>query len=89
MMGHFGYLGDAELGADVNVGAGAVTCNFDGKDKHRTIVGDRVFVGSGSMLIAPVEIGADAYVGAGAVVTRDVAAGEVVYGVPAKARPSE
>ena len=89
MMGHFGYLGDAELGADVNVGAGAVTCNFDGKDKHRTIVGDRVFVGSGSMLIAPVEIGADAYVGAGAVVTRDVAAGEVVYGVPAKARPPD
>ena len=89
MMGHFGYLGDAELGADVNVGAGAVTCNFDGKDKHRTIVGDRAFVGSGSMLIAPVEIGAGAYVGAGAVVTRDVAAGEVVYGVPAKARPPE
>ena len=89
MMGHFGYVGDAELGEQVNVGAGAVTCNFDGENKHRTVVGDGAFIGSGSMLIAPVEIGSGAYVGAGAVVTRDVAAGEVVYGVPARARPNK
>ncbi len=84
-MGHFGYVGDAEIGEDVNIGAGAVTCNFDGQDKHRTVVGDGVFIGSGSMLVAPVEIGGKAYTAAGSVVTRNVAEGTTVAGVPAEA----
>lgn len=83
-MGHFGYVGDAEIGDDVNIGAGAVTCNFDGQDKHRTVVGDDAFIGSGSMLVAPVEIGSEAYTAAGSVVTRNVAAGLTVAGVPAE-----
>ena len=83
-MGHFGYVGDAEIGEDVNIGAGAVTCNFDGQDKHRTVVGDGAFIGSGSMLVAPVEIGGKAYTAAGSVVTRNVAAGTTVAGVPAE-----
>ncbi len=83
-MGHFGYVGDAEIGEDVNIGAGAVTCNFDGQDKHQTVVGDGAFIGSGSMLVAPVEIGDKAYTGAGSVVTRNVAAGSTVAGVPAE-----
>ena len=83
-MGHFGYVGDSEIGDDVNIGAGAVTCNYDGTDKHRTIVGDKAFIGSGSMLVAPVEIGAHAYTAAGSVVTKNVAAGTTVAGVPAK-----
>ena len=83
-MGHFGYVGDSEIGDDVNIGAGAVTCNYDGVDKHRTVVGDGAFIGSGSMLVAPVEIGAGAYTAAGSVVTKNVAAGTTVAGVPAK-----
>ena len=83
-MGHFGYVGDAEIGNDVNIGAGAVTCNFDGQDKHQTIVGDGVFIGSGSMLVAPVEIGDKGYTAAGSVVTRNVAEGTTVAGVPAE-----
>ena len=83
-MGHFGYVGDSEIGDDVNIGAGTVTCNYDGVDKHRTIVGDKAFIGSGSMLVAPVEIGAGAYTAAGSVVTKNVAAGTTVAGVPAK-----
>ena len=83
-MGHFGYVGDAEIGDDVNIGAGAVTCNYDGVDKHRTVVGDRAFIGSGSLLVAPVEVGGKAYTAAGAVVTRNVAAGTTVAGVPAE-----
>lgn len=83
-MHHFGYLGDATVGADVNVGAGAVTCNFDGARKHATHIGDGAFIGSGSLLVAPVTIGAGALTGAGAVVTKDVAQGERVAGVPAR-----
>lgn len=86
-MGHFSYLGDAEVGAEANIGAGAVTCNYDGERKHRTRIGERAFVGSGSMLVAPVEIGPGATIGAGSVVTHDVPAGAVVYGVPARPRP--
>jgi bifunctional UDP-N-acetylglucosamine pyrophosphorylase/glucosamine-1-phosphate N-acetyltransferase len=84
-MHHFGYLGDATVGADVNVGAGTVTCNYDGTRKHATAIGEGAFIGSGSLLVAPVEIGAGALTAAGAVVIRDVAAGERVAGVPARA----
>ncbi len=72
---HLSYLGDAELGAGVNVGAGTITCNYDGKDKHRTIMEDGVFIGSDTQLVAPVRVGAGAYVGAGSTVTRDVPPG--------------
>lgn len=87
-MGHFSYLGDATLGAHVNVGAGTITCNFDGERKHRTIVEDDVFIGSDSLLIAPVRIGKGAKTGAGSVVTRDVEPETLVYGVPARLRRS-
>ena len=81
---HFSYLGDAEIGENVNVGAGSVTANFDGTDKHRTIIGDGVSIGVDTMMVAPVTIGAGATTGAGSVVTRDVAPGKKVVGVPAR-----
>ncbi len=83
-MGHFSYLGDATVGAETNIGAGTITCNYDGQRKHRTIIGEEVFIGSDTMLVAPVEIGDGAKTGAGSVVTRDVPSGSVAYGVPAK-----
>jgi len=83
-MHHFSYLGDATLGSRVNVGAGAITCNFDGKDKHETVIGDDVFVGSDTLLIAPLNVGDGAVTGAGSVVTKDVSAGSLVVGVPAR-----
>lgn len=83
-IGHFSYVGDAEVGRDVNIGAGTVTCNYDGANKHKTIIGDGAFIGSGAMLVAPVKIGRGARTGAGAVVTKDVPAGELVVGVPAR-----
>lgn len=86
-MHHFSYLGDADVGPGVNIGAGAVTCNFDGVAKHRTVIGARAFVGSDTMLVAPVTIGEDAMTGAGSVVTRDVPAGDRVVGVPARRIP--
>ncbi len=70
--GHLAYLGDATVGAEANIGAGVVTCNFDGVDKHRTTIGERAFVGSDTMLVAPVTVGARATTGAGSVITRDV-----------------
>ena len=86
-MGHFSYMGDAEVGSNVNIGAGTITCNFDGEQKHRTIVGDDVFLGSDTMLVAPVKIGDRASTGAGAVVTKDVPADVLVAGVPARVVP--
>lgn len=83
-VGHFSYIGNATIGKDVNIGAGTITCNYDGEKKHPTVIGDRVFIGSDTMLVAPLTIGDDAKTGAGAVVTHDVPAGEVVVGVPAK-----
>ena len=68
---HLAYIGDAEVGEDVNVGAGTITCNYDGANKHRTTIGDRAFIGSGSMLVAPIEIGEGATVGAGSTLTKN------------------
>lgn len=72
---HLSYMGDATIGEESNIGAGTITCNYDGREKHRTIIGDRVFIGSDTMLVAPVEIGDDAYTGAGSAITRDVPPG--------------
>ncbi|PKN58470.1 MAG: UDP-N-acetylglucosamine diphosphorylase/glucosamine-1-phosphate N-acetyltransferase [Deltaproteobacteria bacterium HGW-Deltaproteobacteria-14] len=72
---HLSYLGDCEIGAGANIGAGTITCNYDGFDKHRTVIEEGVFIGSDSQLVAPVRVGANAVVGAGTTVTRDVAPG--------------
>jgi bifunctional UDP-N-acetylglucosamine pyrophosphorylase/glucosamine-1-phosphate N-acetyltransferase len=85
-MGHFSYLGDAEVGAGANVGAGTITCNYDGERKHRTVIGKRAFIGSATMLVAPVEVGEGAKTGAGSVVTRDIPDGALALGVPARVR---
>ena len=69
---HFAYLGDADIGSDSNIGAGTITCNYDGKNKHQTKIGDNSFVGTNSSLVAPVTIGSNAYVAAGSVITKDV-----------------
>jgi bifunctional UDP-N-acetylglucosamine pyrophosphorylase/glucosamine-1-phosphate N-acetyltransferase len=74
---HLSYLGDSDIGAGANIGAGTITCNYDGYFKYRTVIGERAFIGSNSALIAPVKIGADAIVGAGSAVTRDVGDGEL------------
>ena len=73
--GHLAYLGDAEIGAGSNIGAGAVTCNYDGESKHRTVIGERAFIGSDTMLVAPVEVGDGAVTGAGSVIADDVPPG--------------
>lgn len=86
-IGHFSYIGDADVGCDVNIGAGTITANYDGVDKHRTRIGDGAFIGSDSMLIAPVEVGARARTAAGSVVTHDVPEGALVVGAPARIRP--
>jgi bifunctional UDP-N-acetylglucosamine pyrophosphorylase/glucosamine-1-phosphate N-acetyltransferase len=70
--GHLAYLGDAEVGAGTNIGAGVITANYDGKRKHRTEIGERAFIGSNSVLVAPVKVGNRALVGAGSVITQDV-----------------
>ncbi len=69
---HLSYIGDASIGAEANIGAGTITCNFDGYAKHKTVIGDRAFIGSNSALVAPVRIGSGAYVGSGSVITKDV-----------------
>lgn len=84
VMGHFGYLGDATIGPKANLGAGMVTCNYDGVMKHRTVVEEGAFIGCDTMLVAPVTVGAGAVTGAGAVVTKDVPPHRLVVGVPAK-----
>lgn len=83
---HLSYLGDALIGADVNVGAGTITANFDGKAKNKTVIEDGAEIGSGTLFVAPVKVGRKAKTGAGAVVTRghDVKSGEVVVGIPAR-----
>jgi bifunctional UDP-N-acetylglucosamine pyrophosphorylase/glucosamine-1-phosphate N-acetyltransferase len=69
---HLSYIGDAEVGADVNIGAGTITCNYDGVNKHKTVLEDGVFIGSDTQLVAPVRVGKGAYVGAGSTITKDV-----------------
>jgi bifunctional UDP-N-acetylglucosamine pyrophosphorylase/glucosamine-1-phosphate N-acetyltransferase len=83
---HMSYLGDAELGEGVNVGAGTITANYDGTRKHRTTIGDGAFIGVDTMIVAPREIGEGAKTGAGAVVTKDVPPGKLAVGVPARIR---
>ena len=82
---HLSYIGDSSIGAGVNIGAGTITCNYDGANKHRTIIGDRVFIGSDTQLVAPVEIQEGATIGAGSTITRDVPADELTLSrVPQK-----
>jgi len=83
-MGHFSYMGDATVGADVNIGAGTITCNFDGTNKYQTEIGEGAFIGSDTMLVAPVKVGAGAKTGAGAVVTKDIPPHTLAVGVPAR-----
>jgi bifunctional UDP-N-acetylglucosamine pyrophosphorylase/glucosamine-1-phosphate N-acetyltransferase len=85
-MGHFSYIGDADVGENVNIGAGTITCNFDGVDKHRTVIGDGAFIGSDTMLVAPVTVGERARTGAGSVVNHDVPSDALAVGVPARIR---
>ena len=86
LAGHFSYLGDASIGAGTNIGAGTITCNFDGREKHRTRVGEGAFIGCDTMLVAPVSVGDGATTGAGAVVTKDVPENLLAVGVPARIR---
>ncbi len=81
---HLTYLGDATIGENTNIGAGTITCNYDGKNKHETHIGDNVKIGSDTMLVAPVTVGDGAVTGAGSVVTKDVEGSTLVAGVPAK-----
>ncbi|KPL77039.1 bifunctional N-acetylglucosamine-1-phosphate uridyltransferase/glucosamine-1-phosphate acetyltransferase [Ornatilinea apprima] len=83
-MGHFSYIGNAQIGPDVNIGAGTITCNYDGVKKHPTEIGANVFIGSDTMLVAPLKIGDNSKTGAGSVVTHDVPPDTVVVGVPAR-----
>ena len=83
---HFSYLGDAEVGEDVNIGAGTITANYDGRNKNKTVIGKGAFIGSDTILRAPVTVGEGAYTGAGSVVTKDVPPGKLAVGVPARIR---
>jgi bifunctional UDP-N-acetylglucosamine pyrophosphorylase/glucosamine-1-phosphate N-acetyltransferase len=84
-MGHFSYIGNAVIGANTNIGAGTITCNYDGEKKHPTTIGKDVFIGSDTMLVAPLTLGDGARTGAGAVVTKDVPEDTLVVGMPARA----
>ena len=88
-IGHFSYIGDADVGADVNVGAGSITANYDGERKHRTVIGDGVKLGSDTIMVAPVTLGAGSRTGAGAVVVDDMPPGATVIGVPARTRGAD
>jgi bifunctional UDP-N-acetylglucosamine pyrophosphorylase/glucosamine-1-phosphate N-acetyltransferase len=78
-MNHLSYLGDVTIGADTNIGAGVITCNYDGTHKHQTRIGEHVFIGSNTQLIAPVVIGDHVTIGAGTTVTKDVAAHALIH----------
>jgi bifunctional UDP-N-acetylglucosamine pyrophosphorylase/glucosamine-1-phosphate N-acetyltransferase len=84
-MGHFSYIGNATIGANTNIGAGTITANFDGEKKYPTEVGEDAFIGSDTILIAPVKLGNGARTGAGSVVKRDVPDDTLVVGLPARA----
>ena len=84
-MGHFSYIGNATIGANTNIGAGTITCNYDGEQKHPTEIGEDAFIGSDTMLVAPLKIGKRARTGAGAVVTKDVPDDSLAVGMPARA----
>ncbi len=84
-MGHFSYIGNATIGANTNIGAGTITCNYDGEKKNPTEIGEDVFIGSDTMLVAPLKIGDGARTGAGAVVTKDIQPETLVVGMPARA----
>jgi bifunctional UDP-N-acetylglucosamine pyrophosphorylase/glucosamine-1-phosphate N-acetyltransferase len=86
---HFSFIGDADVGANVNIGAGTVTCNYDGVRKNKTTIGEGAFIGSDSMLVAPVEVGPRSSTGAGSVVTKDVPPDSTVVGVPARVLPKK
>jgi bifunctional UDP-N-acetylglucosamine pyrophosphorylase/glucosamine-1-phosphate N-acetyltransferase len=83
-MHHFSYMGDADVGEYVNIAAGVITANYDGKQKHHTVIGDHAFIGTDTTLRAPITVGPGATTGAGAVATHDIPAGEVWVGVPAR-----
>ena len=84
-MGHFSYIGNANIGRNTNIGAGTITCNYDGEKKHPTEIGEDVFIGSDTMLVAPITLGAGARTGAGAIVTKNVPEDTLVVGMPARA----
>jgi len=84
-MGHFSYVGDTKIGENSNVSAGVITCNYDGKKKHETEIGENVFIGSDTMLVAPLRVGKGSRTGAGSVVTKDVPDNTLVAGIPARA----
>ncbi len=86
---HFSYIGDADIGSEVNIGAGTITCNYDGIEKHSTRIGDGALIGSDTMLVAPVDVGSNARTGAGAIVTNDVPEGTLVVGSPARVKKKE
>jgi bifunctional UDP-N-acetylglucosamine pyrophosphorylase/glucosamine-1-phosphate N-acetyltransferase len=83
---HLTYLGDSTIGENTNIGAGTVTCNYDGKQKHATIIEDNVKIGSDTMLVAPVRVGSRSVTGAGSVITKDVPPDSLVAGVPARVK---
>ena len=79
---HLSYIGDSEIGVEANIGAGVITCNYDGYSKFKTTIGDNVFVGSNSALIAPVKVGKGAVIGAGSIITKDVAVDDLAVSRP-------